>query len=101
LGRPMSEQLVAPSVGLKSQLLVMRELLLEAFLAFVERGHAALVVLFNGRAERWHPYASGLAYRLGIAKSTIAIQGARAASARRLCSATRWARFGARGRAVF
>ena len=40
--RPQSEQLVATSIRLEPQLLVMGELLLEAFLALVERGHGYL-----------------------------------------------------------
>src|SRR5665647_419702 len=43
-GGPEPQQLVAASHRLESQLLVMRELLLEAFLALVECGHAALAV---------------------------------------------------------
>src|ERR1019366_5972891 len=43
-GSPESQQLVAAGHRLESQLLVMRELLLEAILALVECGHAALAV---------------------------------------------------------
>src|SRR5262249_23601488 len=39
LGGPQAEQLVAAGVRLELELLVVRELLLEAFLALVERGH--------------------------------------------------------------
>src|SRR5262249_31704879 len=39
LGSPQTEQLVAPRRRLESQLLVVRELLLETFLALVECGH--------------------------------------------------------------
>src|SRR5262249_59271469 len=39
LCRPQAEQLVAPRGRLESQFLVVGELLLEAFLALVERGH--------------------------------------------------------------
>ncbi len=42
--RPQAEQLVAARVRLEAQLFVMGELLLETFLAFVERGHACLAV---------------------------------------------------------
>ena len=45
--RPQAEQLVAPGIRLEAQLLIMRELLLEAFLALVERRHVALVVVSN------------------------------------------------------
>src|SRR5437660_1339734 len=39
LGGPLSQELVAPGGRLELQLLVMRELLLKAVLALVERGH--------------------------------------------------------------
>ena len=39
LRRPQAEQLVAPGIGPEPEFLVVRELLLETFLALVERGH--------------------------------------------------------------
>src|SRR5262249_45225513 len=50
LRRPQAEELVATGVCLESQLLVDGELLLEAFLALVERSHACLAV--SGAAGR-------------------------------------------------
>src|SRR6516165_6876438 len=44
LRRPLAEELVATGVRLESQFLVEGELLLEAFLALVERSHACLAV---------------------------------------------------------
>src|SRR5262249_1537388 len=44
LRRPQTEELVATGVRLESQFLVEGELLLEAFLALVERSHACLAV---------------------------------------------------------
>ena len=49
---PQAEELVAARGGLESQLLVMRELLLEAFLALVERGHALRPDVLSGTARR-------------------------------------------------
>ena len=43
-GSPQAQQLVAAGYCLELKLLVMRELLFEAFFALVECGHAALVV---------------------------------------------------------
>ena len=43
-GRPQPQHLVAPGRRLEAQLLVVGELLLEAFLALVERGHSCLSV---------------------------------------------------------
>src|SRR6516164_9764955 len=50
LRRPQAEELVATGVRLESQFLVEDELLLEAFLALVERSHACLAV--SGAAGR-------------------------------------------------
>src|SRR5215467_7010292 len=50
LRRPQAEELVATGVRLESQFLVEGELLLEAFLALVERSHACLAV--SGAAGR-------------------------------------------------
>jgi hypothetical protein len=42
VGGPQAEQLVAAGIGLEPQFLVVGELLLETFLALVERGHSSL-----------------------------------------------------------
>src|SRR5262245_330991 len=54
LRRPQAEELVATGVRLESQFLVEGELLLEAFLALVERSHACLAV--SGAAGRSHRF---------------------------------------------
>ena len=48
LGGPQSEQFVAPCVRLEAEFLVMSELLLEAFLALVQRAHAFSNSLLTG-----------------------------------------------------
>src|SRR5215472_3463052 len=62
LRRPQTEELVATGVRLESQFLVEGELLLEAFLALVERSHACLAV--SGAAGRSHRFPT---VRLGCA----------------------------------
>src|SRR5262249_13002254 len=54
LRRPQAEELVATGVRLESQFLVEGKLLLEAFLALVERSHACLAV--SGAAGRSHRF---------------------------------------------
>src|SRR5690349_17243192 len=61
LGRPEAQHAVAARGGPKPQLLVMRELPLEAFLALVERGHGWIPVV---------PQPVGVAYSRAIPKST-------------------------------
>src|ERR1700730_15583988 len=56
---PNAEHPVAPRSGLEPQLFVMRELLLESFLALVERGHACLAGCGNCGHGCTRPFAPG------------------------------------------
>src|SRR5262249_5510650 len=88
--RPGTEHAVAPCRRLELELLVVRELLLEAFLALVKGGHRDL----SGRAGS---DGNDLAYRGKMAKSTRRRRGRRSRrkvrGAASLCSPPRSARF--------
>src|SRR5262249_42351066 len=83
LGRPCPEHAVAPRGRLESELLVVRELLLEAFLALVEGGHG------GPRAGA----GMDLAYRAVIAKSTAPPPQRRRPVPGRSCAAQPYGRF--------
>src|SRR5438045_1701596 len=64
---PQADELVAPGIRLELELLVVRELLFEAFLALVEGGH-------GGPRDGMFNADISLAYRGKIAKSTGSIR---------------------------
>src|SRR5712691_11391848 len=83
LGGPQPGELVAPRGRLEPQLLVMRELLLEPFLALVERGHAGPRCREHVPTPKERTCSRGLAYRGKMAKSTWVRPAARARTALR------------------
>src|SRR5262245_41623558 len=86
--RPQAEHLVAPGHGLELQFLIERELLLESFLALVERCHCALAA--GDRAPVVRARTSlRLEYRAKMTKSTPVRRPQRRITrvrVRRLCS---------------
>src|ERR1700719_880486 len=87
--RPQTDELVAPRGRLELEFLIVRELLLEAFLALIERGHASRPDVAWNLATRLPPCISGMRRQGNRDASTHRRCGARGAGLCRLYSASR------------